>query len=1809
MGTAGENSSINPRPEQKAAPARTDSPDHAQTQKPAPSDSNCLVDFYKSATTAAIGDPLRGIAQIADSGLNLVGIHADLDGKIKSGLSTVGIEKPKDAAFGTSNWYMQQLGSAAGMMVPFMGARLGIGRVVGSALGEESSLLKAFDESKTFGGGTLNWAGREATLSAASGFTYGTLLRPSDEQNVGTLNFVSDRLHQGTNDGATFGLMGFANPFMSKAVGAAATIIEKPLATERLISRLALAQKVAALAMRNPISSGALSGLPGGFINAEMGARQRGRWLPTGEELKENLIGMSFIGGAFGGAHWLVTPPVVPKANAKNLESQTTQRTEAQTTAPQTTLVAERGRLARDDAQQESASAAKQLTDQQQVAIRALFGDNFAKAANSEYVDLFEQAYTRLGQRKVDQVRALGDWYTKYVVDRDHPEGTITSEGIRRVARHWFDLEQPIRDLPLGKFIEQVGILERDMPKKQYGGFSGGGENVTPRSAYAAINMGRGELTRGELITLEKAIDGQALRKRGDRLKTLDAFQHDIPTMDELKRAIKTFEIDPLIPLELAKQDLKPWERAALSRATKDYFNYLNHDAPDRDGDPRIIAAGIGQRFTELSEAGRRQILEWNTNPLVAAQEMHPHLSDFHQHFVAAAASRHGDGAVDVVRKMNGQHFIELFTPFDRGESEEHPLLSYAQENYDQHIPIVQWFDKNIQATSWPAMDMAMKLSSIFKDAPSDVVHSWLKSRQIEQYNKEVENFPIGFSLSQEHTNTLLNRALEFPSGSDRPRVAEWLLNNPSRADETKVTIADTTSEYLRLGRLSGLEALHDLGLITDGDLQNQIVRQSARAGLRSLLSDTIIAASSQDRVQRAADLFGGEAQTDIIRPALVEALRHHLSRGVVGQAKEILKFNMLTDDDLRSGEVSRGAIVGLVNALSNGSVDAANSILDFKILNEQQLTSAAIKGAAYDGLLNCLANGNTFDAIKIQRLGLLGDVDMSAKDIHAAAYKGVIEQLSVGNITAVQNLVDLKALNKDEVDKALRETADAGKMTIAMRAALQQKIKFDTAVKRYLDIDKLDDPAAEKLLERLHLLDGNWQDEDNVRKPFESGAAVFGAARMVRYALNAKVSPHDALHGFDDVVNLYQRTGVSKDKFYNNILKQVGIDDAVDDTGSSYARLNVIARTFPHDISTVLDKAKEYPDIKTLQDLASAFSDSQSVVSSWPHLQRFAKLQQFVEQVELLPQLQQLRQEGKTKLADWVEALAFHPDSRVSTQAILDFWKNPEKFIDYNDAHSGRSHELKKPSNYTDIPHLDMTPTELRDALVNGVLDRLQVFTPMKVEYQVGGNDTSVGAELSRALGSQRKGIRGEAKSPTKLFAELNAALKPAGLNVAKVVAGAEVPADVRTQVDKLLYDPIIGADRPDVGLKLVAEIHRKSDPLAVVAGDDTVSCMGFGTGKNNIYMFNPNDALFTVRLVRGDGTSRTIAQSVLTKDKDIKIPFPQVLQKFRDDEKTSLHSVIPEDALRREQAIIAADNVEVHPNYRQGDHPPALEAVYRDFFGRYIKEHGQDENLRGDKIIIGLGYSDALNQLPKEPNTFVPQAPVGYSDKTHDEVLALSLSAPQKLAVRVSNAQNANVENRIAPQGANKTGISPLTFEDTLPVAYLEGKAFADNSSLRVGLHNLENALIAKDINNAARGRSNLSLKYVDSDGKIKGYLLAYEGEGYDGEKRQPMIFVSDLSSDRAMRDDGTAKPTRVGGKLMYEFADLYKQNYLDQGKMMPIFMNAREQTSYKLIMEHLQLLGKRLGYEFEVKDLGEHLDGDSTMHDIVLVPVRKP
>ena len=165
---------------------------------------------------------------------------------------------------------------------------------------------------------------------------------------------------------------------------------------------------------------------------------------------------------------------------------------------------------------------------------------------------------------------------------------------------------------------------------------------------------------------------------------------------------------------------------------------------------------------------------------------------------------------------------------------------------------------------------------------------------------------------------------------------------------------------------------------------------------------------------------------------------------------------------------------------------------------------------------------------------------------------------------------------------------------------------------------------------------------------------------------------------------------------------------------------------------------------------------------------------------------------------------------------------------------------------------------------------------------------------------------------------------------------------------------------------------------------------------------------------------------------------------------------------------------------------------------------------------------------------------------------------------------------------------GLSYLTAEDSVKVGYLEGKAYHDNDTLVGSLFAMENALIAKDINNSAKGRPNLSIKYTDNDGKMQGYLLAYEGKIADehlGRYRddyqgKPCVYVSDLAADRTNR--------MAGGRLIRGFADLYEQHYLAADNLLPIYAQARETTSYQIIKRHLDKLGKQAGISFKLTEL---------------------
>ncbi|HEY9678971.1 MAG TPA: hypothetical protein V6C76_13260 [Drouetiella sp.] len=870
---------------------------------------------------------------------------------------------------------------------------------------------------------------------------------------------------------------------------------------------------------------------------------------------------------------------------------------------------------------------------------------------------------------------------------------------------------------------------------------------------------------------------------------------------------------------------------------------------------------------------------------------------------------------------------------------------------------------------------------------------------------------------------------------------------------------------------------------------------------------------------------------------------------------------------------------------------------------NFTHLTSDQVEHFRLRGLAHYLWND---DARKVQKvLSAVPELKLAAQrdeEVVDLVRRRVSGHLKIENLRAAKEAGDLGVLSPEQIESTIQATASVEKaLHPAISYYLHQGEDLKTALKKLTNSDDSTEASSKVVLEKL--FENNPDIVDGMQAAYgdsiKKGVETFGAQKMVQYIFDADRTLHNLLYGFEGVLDFHERSGVPAERFFNDVIAQAKRDKSTTEDGDAIARLFRVSANGVPDITEIKTLAQKYPDFKTLQNLVTNLPDEQNVFASWKNLEKFHTVQTLLENSKLMEQVQTLRNAGNNGLADWVEVLAFNQKSRVSTSSLDEFVNDPNRFFDREESHQTEFHDAKKPSNYSDIPHMDLTAEQLRDALTNGTLDKLQVFSPMTAEYVVGG--PTLAKELDTALGSTSENRTGKAQRVGRLFKEVRDLLTPHGLTPQNVIDGAPLPAAVAAQLDALIYKPNIGMPEPLDRYRMTASIHRKSDPLSAIAGDETDCCMSFGTGKNNIYMVNPNDAIFTVRMQRPDGSSQIIAQSVLTKDLDVKTQVPELLQGMTSDNESKLHTLVPDAVLQNQKAYISGDNVEIRGNY--DSKLDVIEAIYKDFFSRYIAANAEAENLHSDKMLFGKGFTDAMHHLPAEPNTFVPQAPPGYSDKTDGQVASLALGTPQNVGIRLTNLNHEPVANRITNSTA--PGVTPLTFESTLPTAYLESKVFEHAPSLRVGIHNLENSLIAKDINNTAKGRPNLSLKYIDSNGKMTGYMLAYEGVSNINGTPTPAIFISDFSTLRDINGASSFANQLSSGKMLLAFGDLYKTHYLDKGRPLPIVANAKADTSFPLITNNLEKFARRIGSNFSVQELAKHERFDSTVHDLVLTP----
>lgn len=797
--------------------------------------------------------------------------------------------------------------------------------------------------------------------------------------------------------------------------------------------------------------------------------------------------------------------------------------------------------------------------------------------------------------------------------------------------------------------------------------------------------------------------------------------------------------------------------------------------------------------------------------------------------------------------------------------------------------------------------------------------------------------------------------------------------------------------------------------------------------------------------------------------------------------------------------------------------------------------------------------------------------------------------------------------------------------------------------VKRFgvnlLDIKNDDD--FEKILSILVTMD-EWNDAEVILNPFIEGAKTFGYKRLFEFMDRDGLTRHDALHAFPKVLELYRSSSLSAEAFFNNVLRQVSMDNAQYDSGTPHHELNAIANTFNLNFSEMEHILSDLPIDEEYQEISKLLRDPQQMFSSWQRLKFASSRLQILENRELLSQLESLRGTND-KQYKYLKTLLLHPGSKVDSQAVQEFWLNPEQFFSRMATHTpDEIQDRKKVSNYLHIPNCPLTADQLRDSLINGTLDELQVFTPLEIKYSIpvvrGEYILDLRHLATKAIGKRSEKIAGLASNPKELYKRLKEFFEEQNLNINNFLQGQEVitSSEQSSRIREILLDSKYGLV-VDTWETAIAQIHAKSDPMAAIAGDDTNNCMPYGDGKTTVYMFNLNTAQFAVQIERADGTRRTIAQSVMTKDVDLGVHLATKYMEYltangRDntvplddqdkpdvkflwgqllaEDISVLMNLVPQKVISQSEAVIAADNVEVAPNWQTDKYKKVIATIYQDFFVEYMSRNAKSQNIRPDKVVIGKGYSDALTDLPEEDNNFVPQAPVSYSDKLADKVHTLDLTRPLQRSFQREVVHRERSESRVSHFVSSARGISLLTAEDSLAIAYLEGKIYADNPSLMQYLHNLENGLIGMQINDAYNKLPSMAIKYANQSGEIKGYMFAFEGKvetdsqyDYDDDDEfnygERVVYVMDLAADKS--------DLMAGGRLISSFIEMYQKNYLEKNDLIPIYAEARETTSYKIIVKQMNKIGEKLGISFELEEVKKEDRNSDVMHNVMIRPVK--
>lgn len=242
-----------------------------------PQESNAKSLTKKVATSAAYAafqSPLNGLVQIMDktcgtSILNSVQIFSS---------------PSSNTEFGTLRWHAQEIGNAAGMVLPFLMTYAATRRLAKAA---------GIDLQSTGALTGRNYRS-EVALAGTTGIAYGAILTPSSANE----SLICGRLKNATEQGLTF-----------------ATLTAAAGGLKRWSKNAE--DSLAGNVLRNDIAASVIAGLPAGSVHADLHSLLAGQGFANWKDRAQSAYGFMFIGGTLGSAH-LIGESLIFGANGRS---------------------------------------------------------------------------------------------------------------------------------------------------------------------------------------------------------------------------------------------------------------------------------------------------------------------------------------------------------------------------------------------------------------------------------------------------------------------------------------------------------------------------------------------------------------------------------------------------------------------------------------------------------------------------------------------------------------------------------------------------------------------------------------------------------------------------------------------------------------------------------------------------------------------------------------------------------------------------------------------------------------------------------------------------------------------------------------------------------------------------------------------------------------------------------------------------------------------------------------------------------------------------------------------------------------------------------------------------------------------------------------------------------------------------------------------------------------------------------------------------------------------------------------------------